>query len=218
MDFKNKRILITAGPTWVPIDNVRVISNTATGQTGILLSEKLRKLGAKVTLVLGPVADKTVDKGIKVIRFCFFDEFKKVVISELEKHKYNAVIHSAAVSDYKPKKVYSQKIKSGINNLQIILKPTPKIINLIRRIDSSLFLVGFKYELGITKKGLLTRAGNLNKRLNPGLTVANTIRGNRYEAYIMNKQTVSGPFREKNKMADGLLIMIGKYLCLKRHY
>ena len=52
--LKNKKVLITAGPTWVPIDNVRVISNTATGETGILLSEKLKNLGAKVTLLLGP--------------------------------------------------------------------------------------------------------------------------------------------------------------------
>ncbi len=212
-NFKNKRILITAGPTWVPIDNVRVISNTATGQTGILLSKKLKKSGAKVILVLGPVQDKDIDKNVKVIHFSFFKEFNKIVVEELKKHKYDVVIHTAAVSDYEPVRVYSQKIKSGIKNLQVILKPTPKIIDLIRRLDSSVFLAGFKYEIGITKKELLDRAENLNKRLSPGITVANTVKNNQYEAYIINKDIVSGPFREKNSMADGLLTIIGEYLC-----
>lgn len=126
------------------------------------------------------------------------------------------VVHSAAVSDYKPKKVYSRKIKSGINNLQIILKPTPKIIDLIRRLDRSLFLVGFKYEVGLTKKELLNSAYSLNKRLNPGLTVANTIKNNQYEAYIINQQAICGPFSKKNNMSNGLLAMIGEYLCLNR--
>lgn len=211
-NFKNKRILITAGPTWVPIDNVRVISNTATGSTGILLSRKLKQSGAKVTLVLGPVADKDVDDGIKIIRFTFFEELKKIVTKELKKYKYDVVIHSAAVSDYKPERVYSQKIESGIKSLRVILKPTPKIIDLIRRLDSSVFLVGFKYEIGITKKELLKRAGNLNKRLDPGITVANTIKNNRYEAYIINKQVVFGPFRNKNNMADRLLAIIGEVI------
>lgn len=215
--LKNKRVLITAGPTWVPIDNVRVISNTATGSTGILLSRKLKQAGAKVTLVLGPAADKNADNGIKIIRFNFFDEFKKIIIDELKKHKYNVVIHSAAVSDYEPAGIYPRKIKSGIKNLRIILKPTLKIIDLIRRLDSSVFLVGFKYETGITIKELLDRAGNLNKRLNPGITVANTVKNNRYEAYIINKETVSGPFREKNSMADGLLTIIGEHLCLNKY-
>ena len=54
MSLKNKRILITAGPTWVAIDSVRVISNIATGETGILLAKRLSLQGAKVTLALGP--------------------------------------------------------------------------------------------------------------------------------------------------------------------
>lgn len=77
MNFKNRRILITAGPTWVPIDNVRVIGNIATGQTGILLSNKLRKLGAKVTLVLGPVTDKNIDKGVEIIQFTFSKNLRR---------------------------------------------------------------------------------------------------------------------------------------------
>ncbi len=54
MSLNGKRILITAGPTWVPIDNVRVISNIATGTTGVLLAWQTSAQGAKVTLVLGP--------------------------------------------------------------------------------------------------------------------------------------------------------------------
>ena len=71
MVLKNKNILITAGPTWVPIDRVRVISNIATGKTGILLAKSANKLGAKVTLVLGPVGEVGLEKEINVKRFYF---------------------------------------------------------------------------------------------------------------------------------------------------
>ena len=50
MKLKNKRVLITAGPTWVKIDKVRVISNTASGKTGLLFADAFKRLGSKVTL------------------------------------------------------------------------------------------------------------------------------------------------------------------------
>jgi len=53
--LKNKRILITCGPTWVPIDGMRVISNRSSGQLGQTIAQDLTKAGAKVTLLEGPV-------------------------------------------------------------------------------------------------------------------------------------------------------------------
>ena len=69
MGFKNKKILITAGPTWIAVDSVRVISNTASGETGQLLADRLAREGAKVTLVLGPVPNRLKNKKVKVIPF-----------------------------------------------------------------------------------------------------------------------------------------------------
>ncbi len=139
--LKNKRILITAGPTWVPIDSVRVISNVATGETGILLAEKLNAIGAKVTFLLGPAAGvPVINKGIRTIRFRFFDELKKVLIKELSSGKYDIVIHSAAVSDYRPMEKYGAKVSSNKNSWKIRLAPTEKLIDTVKKIDDSLFL------------------------------------------------------------------------------
>lgn len=205
--IKGKRILITAGPTWVPIDRVRVISNIATGETGILLAKEAAKKGAKVTLVLGPVGEVKIKTGklIKVIRFRFFDELKKIIIRELKSHDYDAVIHSAAVSDYRPKRLLAHKVASGIKNLKINLVPTQKLIDLIRRLDRDLFLVGFKFEPDTSKARLFREARRLINRSTCGLVVANTIKGGRYSAYLVRSNKVQGPLNTKEKLAEQLI-------------
>ena len=204
-NLKNKRILITAGPTWVPIDKVRVISNIATGETGILLAEKLKDLGAKVTLLLGPIETCFLNKKIKLIRFRFFNELKNIMIKELKFRKYDIIIHSAAISDYKPAKTYSYKVKSGIKHWQLNLIPTEKIIDLLKRIDSSLFLVGFKFEWDTDKDKLIEKAKILMQHANLDLTVANTIKKNEYQAYIISQKQTYGPIFSKNNLVDRLI-------------
>lgn len=209
MNLKNKRVLITAGPTWAPIDNVRVISNIATGETGILLSQKLRDLGARVTLLLGPVGACCLNRKIKLIRFKFFDELKKAVKKELGSKKYDMVIHCAAVSDYKAAKIYPRKVRSDKKDWTINLIPTEKIIGLIKKIDASLFLVGFKFEPGVKKETLIQRTKRLVIRAGLDLAVANTINKNQYLAYIVNRRQSYGPIFNKKKMAEKLIRLIG---------
>ena len=84
MHLNGKRILITAGPTWVPIDSVRIISNVATGTTGVLLSREAVAKGAKVTLVIGPSCGYNLNKSIRIIHFRFFDELKNILKRELK--------------------------------------------------------------------------------------------------------------------------------------
>ena len=108
----SKRILITAGPTWVAIDRVRVISNLATGETGFILADKFKKLGAMVTLLLGPGNFCGVGTGIKVKRFNYFSELAQLLDKELKNKKYAAVIHTAAVADFLPKKIINCKVSS----------------------------------------------------------------------------------------------------------
>ena len=110
MNLKNKRILITAGPTWVAIDKVRVISNIASGKTGVILAEKLNNCGAKVTLLMGPGECCCLNKKIRLVRFKFFADLKQTITRELKSNKYDVIIHSAAVSDYRVENVYSGKI------------------------------------------------------------------------------------------------------------
>lgn len=210
MILKNKTVLITAGPTWVPIDTVRVISNIATGTTGILLAEKLRRLGAKVTLLLGPADNCCLNKKIKLLRFRFFDELKDKIINELKYKKYNIVIHSAAVSDYKPIKTYSHKVKSGIKRWKLDLVPTEKIIDLLKRIDNSIILVGFKFEPQAGKDILIKKTKELIRQAELDLAVANTMNKNKYCAYILDNYNHSyGPIFNKKNLVAKLADLIG---------
>lgn len=203
--LKNKKVLITAGPTWVPIDRVRVISNIATGETGVLLAEKLQKLGVKVTLLLGPVGICCLNKKIRLLHFRFFDELKRIIIKELITKKYDIVIHSAAVADYRPLKAYSRKVRSGLKNWRLNLIPTTKIIDAIKKIDKSLFLAGFKFEPQARKEELIKRTKALMRRAHLDLAVANTIYKNLYQAYIINQNQTYGPLENRKDLVEKLI-------------
>jgi phosphopantothenoylcysteine decarboxylase/phosphopantothenate--cysteine ligase len=212
MSIRGKKILITAGPTWVRIDDVRVISNIASGESGIILAKKLQGLGARVTLALGPIDVPRLNKAIRIIRFRFFEDLKKLVIRQLKTRKYDALIHSAAVSDYRPKASYKGKIPSGARKLSLALRPTEKIINLLKRADPSLFLVGFKFEPRLGKDALLKEARSLTRSAHLDLAVANTLNKNKYRAYILNHAGAYGPLDHKKKMAQVLVSLIAKML------
>ena len=210
--LSGKRVLITAGPSWVAIDSVRVISNTASGRTGVLLAQHFSRLGAKVTLLLGPVGPCSLNKRIKLLRFCFFDELKNSLERELSFFRYDAVIHAAAVSDYRIPGLYRRKIKSGIRGLRIKLVPTPKIINCIKRISPFSLAVGFKFEPQESKAVLLKEAKTLMRSSGTDIVVANTIKDKRYRAYLVSASGVCGPFATKEGMGRALLRLIGKRL------
>jgi phosphopantothenoylcysteine synthetase/decarboxylase len=213
MSFRDKKILITAGPTWVPIDSVRVISNTATGETGALLADKLFGLGAKVTLLLGPVDYCCLNKKIRLINFKYFNELNSLIEKELKSGNYDAVIHTAAVSDYRPAKVSFVKIKSGKKNWKLHLIPTPKIIDSIKKTDKAVFLVGFKFDSGIGKNSLLKKAWRLKKRTKAELIVANTLSAGKYRAYIISGRNQVSPFSNKFDMSKRLIELIKQGLC-----
>ncbi|MCX5698757.1 MAG: hypothetical protein NTX01_03580 [Candidatus Omnitrophica bacterium] len=208
MSLKDKKILITAGPTWVPIDDVRVISNTATGETGILLAKKFRQQGYKVTLLLGPVNNAALDKKIKVKRFCFFNQLNTLLRDELKKD-YDIVIQSAAISDFAPKFSSKKKISSQCQKLKLILKPTTKIINCLRKFKPKAFLVGFKFEPHLKANKLIKKTRNLIKSANLDLAVGNNLLDKRYNAYLVNKTSAAGPFLSKPAMINSLIKLIG---------
>lgn len=213
MGLRGKRVLITAGPTWVPIDEVRVISNIASGESGLLLAEGLIRKRAKVTLLLGQSGACCLHKKIKLIRFKFFDELKEKLRSELKKNHYDIVLHSAAVSDYRPENEASGKIKSGIRNLKINLTPTVKLIERIKKIRPAVFLVGFKFIPKAFKKNLFQEARLLMRRAGLDLVVANTFSKGRYRAFVLNAHSVlSGPVYKKRDLCAGLIKVIERSL------
>lgn len=214
--LKSKRILITAGPTWVPIDNVRVISNIATGKTGVLLANEARRRGAKVTLLLGPISNCGLDKSVNIIRFRFFNELKNNLIKELRTKRYDIVIHSAAVSDFKPAKIIRGKIRSRrAYNLKLVT--LPKIIRDIRCLAPEVKLVMFKLEDGISDKALIKKAKQAQNKIGADFVVANRI--NPYHSFIIDRQNNIVSARNKEELAKKLLgtVLNSKQNCpLKR--
>jgi phosphopantothenoylcysteine decarboxylase/phosphopantothenate--cysteine ligase len=180
--LKGKKILITAGPTWVAIDAVRVLSNIASGETGIKLAEKLQRSGARVTLLLGPVAACCTDKAIKVVHFSFFDELRNKIIKELKENKYDSIIHSAAVSDFKPRHMHKGKLSSQ-RDMTLQLTRLPKIIDDIMRLRGSAQVVMFKLEVNVPQKTLLARARRAAQAAGAEIVVANSF--NPYRAFIL---------------------------------
>jgi len=141
-----KKILITAGPTYEPIDAVRFIGNFSSGKMGFELAKTASLLGADVVLITGPTSLSISNKSIKVVNVMTADEmFEKTkeffVFSDIS-------ILSAAVSDFKPKKIVSHKIKKNDNrSLLIDLVPNVDILNhlgTLKRDDQ--LLVGFALE------------------------------------------------------------------------
>ena len=144
LPLKNKKVLITAGPTYEAIDPVRFIGNHSSGKMGFELAKKAANLGAHVILITGPTSEQVTNSFINRID----------VISALE--MYNACIHhfndvdiaimAAAVADYKPVKVLSEKIKKSEQQLTIDLEPTHDILATLGKIKQHQFLVGFALE------------------------------------------------------------------------
>ena len=125
LPLKNKCILITAGPTYESIDPVRFIGNHSSGKMGYALAEAAASLGAQVKLISGPVSIKTNNEAIQVIDVGTAEEMYKA--SHEFFNNCDIAILSAAVADFTPKTVASQKIKKGKDCLTLELTKTKDI-------------------------------------------------------------------------------------------
>lgn len=142
--LKNKKVLITAGPTHEQIDPVRFIGNNSSGKMGLALAKEAKKLGADVTLVIGPNKLEP-QEDINWINVKSADEMYTQVHKNLK--KADIIIMSAAVADFKPKNSSSQKIKKSNTNLIIELEPTKDILKSVGLIKTkNQLLVGFALE------------------------------------------------------------------------
>ena len=176
--LKNKKVLMTAGPTIEYIDPVRVITNQSSGKTGVLLASELISSGAKVTLVYGPGIEKPPN-GAKIIKISTSQEMFNAVKKEMGK-KFDIVIMAAAISDYTPENPSKNKIKSTKNKIKLSLKKSPKIIDHIKKYQKNVFLVGFKAETNISKSKLITLAKKKIIESSADMIVANDIGSERY--------------------------------------
>jgi len=203
--LKNKKVLMTAGPTIEYIDPVRAITNLSSGKTGTLLASELISAGAKVTLVYGP-GNQVPTKGIRVINVTTNKEMFDAVKKELQK-KYDVVIMAAAASDYVPQNPSKSKIKSDKKSLVIRLKKTPKIIDIVKKYQKNTLLIGFKAETNLSKNALIKSAKIKIKETGADMIIANDIGGKyqkntNYNQIIVvdDKKSITSGWKKKEKI------------------
>jgi phosphopantothenoylcysteine decarboxylase / phosphopantothenate---cysteine ligase len=141
--LRGKTVLISAGPTREKIDPVRYLSNYSSGKMGYAIAEVAQHLGANVILISGPVSLE-VPVGVQIIRVESAEEMYEAVLQYFD--KADIVIKSAAVSDYRPKKILQQKMKKQSQELVIELERTVDILAELGKRKKAQFLIGFAAE------------------------------------------------------------------------
>lgn len=167
VDFENKRILVTAGPTLEDIDPVRFIGNRSSGVMGYQIAKAAFLRGAQVTLISGPVSQYIYPE-IGLIKIRSASELKKAVIENLNDN--DILIMAAAVADYKPGNYAENKIKKEDDFTKIPLIKNEDILLSIK--DSSILKVGFALE---TENEIINAEQKLKSK-NLDLIVLNSIR------------------------------------------
>ena len=154
-DLAGTRVLITAGPTVEHIDPVRVMTNKSSGKMGIAVAREALNRAADVTLVYGP-GIALPPSGANVIRVGTTEGMLDAVVSELKSKKYDVVVAAAAAADWRPEKSLDHKVSTGdVSELSVKLRPTRKIIDAVRKIDTDVFLVPFKAEYDLSNEELV---------------------------------------------------------------
>lgn len=167
-DLLGKRVLVTAGPTREKIDPVRYISNHSSGKMGYAIAEAARDRGAEVVLISGPTA-LIKPFGVTNVGVESVQEMYDAVMEHLP-HS-DIVIKAAAVSDYRPKTVYTHKLKKTEGTLHLELDKAPDILHTIGQQKNNQFVVGFAAET----QDVLTHATSKLERKNLDMIVANDV-------------------------------------------
>ena len=143
--FLNKRVLVTAGPTYEYIDPVRFIGNFSSGKMGYEIAKEFLNRGALVTLVSGPTKEELFHPNLNLISVTTAVEMLEQV--QINWSESNIGVFSAAVADYRPEEVASNKIKKKEDTLTINLVKNPDILAWAGKNKiSDQYLVGFALE------------------------------------------------------------------------
>lgn len=146
LSFAGRQFLITAGPTYEPIDPVRFIGNYSSGRMGLVLAEAAARRGADIKLIMGPSALETREPGVDVIRVQTAREMHQAALKYFP--TADVAVLAAAVADYRPRKAAGQKIKKKENEEMLIeLVKNPDIAaDLGREKEKKQLLIGFALE------------------------------------------------------------------------
>ncbi|WP_271392743.1 bifunctional phosphopantothenoylcysteine decarboxylase/phosphopantothenate--cysteine ligase CoaBC [Aequorivita sinensis] len=208
LPLRGKKILITAGPTYEAIDPVRFIGNHSSGKMGYSIAETAAELGAEVVLISGPSALKLENDFVKLIRITSAEEMYQAA------HKYfdtsDIAILSAAVADYRPAEVSSEKIKKKTDNLTIELTKTKDILASLGAIKKKQFLVGFALETQNEEENAKSKL----KKKNLDLIVLNSLRDkgagfksdtNKVTLIAKDNKMLPFPVKPKKEVAKDIL-------------
>lgn len=168
-DLAGHRLLITAGPTHEPIDPVRFITNRSSGRMGFALARMAKRRGADVVLISGPTNLPFPGGNIQLIPVRTASEMRDAVLEHYE--GCSAIIKAAAVSDYRPKSVSSQKLKKMSVSASLELERNPDIIAEIGSAKGNRVLVGFAAET----EDLMANAREKLRKKHLDLIVANDV-------------------------------------------
>ncbi len=208
LPLRGKQILITAGPTYEAIDPVRFIGNHSSGKMGYAIAEAAASLGAEVVLISGPSALKLENDFVKIIRVTSAEEMYNAA------HEYfgksDVAILSAAVADYRPSDVASEKIKKKTDALTLQLTKTKDILASLGEIKKDQFLVGFALETENEEENAKLKL----KKKNLDLIVLNSLRDkgagfqgdtNKITLIAKDNKTLPFPVKPKKEVAKDIL-------------
>lgn len=228
-----KKFIITAGGTSERIDNVRKITNSSSGKLGKLIADCLLKERNDILIyyVCSKNSLRPSDDRAHVLEVEGTLDLKNTLEDLLLSNEINYFIHSMAVSDYMTdfvtnlsnikesitkssnideafeniEAIKGNKISSYEDNLVVVLKPTPKIISIIKNLSPSTYLVGFKLLDGVSKLELINTAKKLRDKNRCDLVVANdlsSIRNGEHIAYIIDNDNNVEEAHGKIKIAE----------------
>ena len=138
-----KQVMITAGPTYEPIDPVRGITNRSSGKMGYALAQAAWEAGAAVTLIAGPTA-LSAPPNVRVVAVTTAQEMHAAVMQQVK--KMDIFIGVAAVADYRVTHIAQQKIKKNKTPPTLMLEPNPDILAEVAALPRPPFCVGFAAE------------------------------------------------------------------------
>lgn len=169
LPLNGKKVMITAGPTYEAIDPVRFIGNHSSGKMGFEIAKAAANLGAEVILISGPTHQKVTHNLITIVPVVSAHDMYEAA------HNYfksvDVAIAAAAVADYRPKEVATQKIKKEESTLSLELEKTKDVLASLGQIKEQQFLVGFALETN----NEIENAKSKLKRKNLDLIVLNSL-------------------------------------------
>jgi phosphopantothenoylcysteine synthetase/decarboxylase len=160
------RIVITSGPSYEPIDQVRRLTNSSTGELGTLLSEAFAEAGHSVVCFRAVASTFAAPLWpVEVMPYATNEDLVESLTRLPAREQVSVVLHAAALCDFKVREIVDEegvaltghKIPSRSGKLHLTLEPAPKVITSLRRMFPASIIVGWKFEIDGTTSDVLAK-------------------------------------------------------------